>query len=140
MNHSIRPTGGALDGTDLTGAHFALDVFELEGRLLGRSFALQDAFAATYSDRTATFVFFIGERHFGTLTAFVPGPEAADYQFTSALPTQILKTLAPVVAAAITSPEHCGAEPPAAAAQPRPIGVAVVDAAAGGPAPRRASP
>lgn len=45
--------------------------------------------------RTATFVFFLGERHFGTLTAFVPGKAADDYSFTSALPAQILKTLAP---------------------------------------------
>jgi membrane peptidoglycan carboxypeptidase len=45
--------------------------------------------------RTATFVFYVGERHFGTLTAFVPGSAAADFGFTSALPVQILKTLAP---------------------------------------------
>ena len=45
--------------------------------------------------RSGTFVFYIGERHFGTLTAYVKGPDAAKYQFTSALPTQILKTLAP---------------------------------------------
>lgn len=45
--------------------------------------------------RSGTFVFYIGERHFGTLTAYVKGPEAAKYQFTSALPTQILKTLVP---------------------------------------------
>jgi membrane peptidoglycan carboxypeptidase len=47
--------------------------------------------------RTATFVFFIGERHFGTVTAYVPGAAAADYRFTSALPVQILKTLAPLL-------------------------------------------
>jgi membrane peptidoglycan carboxypeptidase len=46
-------------------------------------------------NRTATFAFFLGERHFGTLTAFVPGAGAGDYRFTSALPVQILKTLAP---------------------------------------------
>jgi hypothetical protein len=45
--------------------------------------------------RSGTFVFYIGDRHFGTLTAYVKGPDAAKYQFTSALPTQILKTLAP---------------------------------------------
>ena len=48
-------------------------------------------------NRTATFVFFIGERHFGSLTAYVPGPEAGSYRFTSALPVQILKTLAPLL-------------------------------------------
>jgi membrane peptidoglycan carboxypeptidase len=58
-------------------------------------------------NRTATLVFFIGEHHFGTLTAYVPGPEAADYAFTSALPAQILKSMAPLVAQAITSPSRC---------------------------------
>jgi membrane peptidoglycan carboxypeptidase len=46
-------------------------------------------------DRTATFVFFLGDRFFGTITAEVPGAEAANYQFTSALAVQLLKTLAP---------------------------------------------
>lgn len=48
-------------------------------------------------NRTATFVFFLGDHHFGTLTAYVPGPEANGYRFTSALPVQILKTLAPAL-------------------------------------------
>ena len=70
----------------------------------------------------------------------MPGPEAADYRFTSALPVQILKTLAPVVAAAITSPARCAAESPAAAAGVGALGVAAVDALGDGPAPRRSSP
>ncbi len=48
-------------------------------------------------NRTATFVFYIGDRFFGTLTAYVHGPEAANYHFTSGLPVQVLKTLAPVI-------------------------------------------
>jgi membrane peptidoglycan carboxypeptidase len=48
-------------------------------------------------NRTATFVFFIGERFFGTITAFVPGEDAAAFKFTSALPVQILKHLAPTI-------------------------------------------
>lgn len=47
--------------------------------------------------RSGTFVFFLGDRHFGTITAYVKGPEAAQYRFTSALPTQVLKSLAPVL-------------------------------------------
>lgn len=47
--------------------------------------------------RTATFVFFIGDRFFGTMTAFVHGPDADDYRFTSALPAQLLKALAPAL-------------------------------------------
>ena len=44
-------------------------------------------------NRTATFVFYIGENHFGTLTAYVIGPEASGYRFTSGLPVQILKSM-----------------------------------------------
>jgi membrane peptidoglycan carboxypeptidase len=46
-------------------------------------------------NRTATFVFIIGDRFYGTVTAFVPGENGADYKFTSALAVQILKDLAP---------------------------------------------
>lgn len=48
-------------------------------------------------NRTATFVFFLGDHHFGTLTAFVPGREAADYHFTSSLPIQVLRSMAPIL-------------------------------------------
>ncbi len=48
-------------------------------------------------NRTATFVFFIGNKYFGTLTAFVPGDDAAAFKFTSALPVQLLKHLAPAL-------------------------------------------
>ncbi|MDQ3184911.1 MAG: transglycosylase domain-containing protein, partial [Pseudomonadota bacterium] len=44
-------------------------------------------------NRSATFVFFIGDRFFGTMTAFVPGADAANYKFTSALSTQVMKHL-----------------------------------------------
>ena len=48
-------------------------------------------------NRTATFVFYIGEHHFGTLTAFVPGTSAQHFTFTSALPVQVLKGMAPIL-------------------------------------------
>ncbi|WP_460131247.1 transglycosylase domain-containing protein [Pseudomonas sp. S1_E04] len=48
-------------------------------------------------NRTATFVFYIGEHHFGTLTAFVPGSSAQHFTFTSALPVQVLKGMAPLI-------------------------------------------
>ncbi len=48
-------------------------------------------------NRTATFVFIIGDRLFGTVTAFVPGEKAASYKFSSALAVQILKDLAPTL-------------------------------------------
>ncbi len=46
-------------------------------------------------NRTATFVFYLGDKHFGTFTALVPGREAEKYQFTSSLTAQILKNLLP---------------------------------------------
>lgn len=48
-------------------------------------------------NRTATFVFFIGDTHFGTMTAFVPGRTAEAFKFTSALPVQVLKGMAPIL-------------------------------------------
>jgi membrane peptidoglycan carboxypeptidase len=46
-------------------------------------------------NRTATFVFFLGDRFFGTLTAHVHGEEAKDYGFTSSLPVALLKLMGP---------------------------------------------
>ncbi len=46
-------------------------------------------------NRTATFVFYLGDRYFGTLTALVPGEQAGQFGFTSSLTAQILKTLLP---------------------------------------------
>ncbi len=45
--------------------------------------------------RTAAFVFFIGDRFYGTVLAFVPGKTAGNYKFTSALAVQVLKDLEP---------------------------------------------
>lgn len=46
-------------------------------------------------DRTATFVFFLGDRMYGTVVAYVSGPQAGQYHFTSALAVTLLKALAP---------------------------------------------
>ncbi len=46
-------------------------------------------------NRTATFVFYLGEQYFGTLTALVPGEQAGQFGFTSSLSAQILKSLLP---------------------------------------------
>ena len=45
--------------------------------------------------RTATFAFFLGERYFGVITAYVPAPWSNRFRFTSALPVQIVKNLLP---------------------------------------------
>jgi membrane peptidoglycan carboxypeptidase len=51
------------------------------------------------TNRTAAFVFYIGDRYFGVITAYVQGREAENYHFTSALPVTILKLLAPAIVA-----------------------------------------
>ncbi len=63
-------------------------------------------------NRTATFVFYLGPNHFGTLTAYVPGRAADSFRFTSALPVQTLKGMAPILqpylqgANSLCQPEH----------------------------------
>ena len=47
--------------------------------------------------RTAAFVFYIGDRYFGIITASVAGKAAGQYQFTSALPLTVLRLLAPQI-------------------------------------------
>ena len=48
-------------------------------------------------NRTAVFVFYIGERYYGVISSFVPGLEAGQYHFTSALPVTVVKLLAPAI-------------------------------------------
>lgn len=59
-------------------------------------------------NRTAVFVFFIGDRFFGTITAYTDGPGCAGYNFTSGLPVQVLKTLAPSLMPLIGKEEKSG--------------------------------
>ena len=75
-------------------------------------------------NRTATFVFYLGERYFGTLTALVQGEQAGRFGFTSSLTAQILKTLLPKLQ------PHLYPAPPAAAA-----GAPAAPAAAAAPPP-----
>ena len=55
-------------------------------------------------DRTATFVFFLGDRFYGTITAYVPGTIAGSYHFTSALAVQLLKSIQPQLDPLLKSP------------------------------------
>ncbi|WP_282345952.1 transglycosylase domain-containing protein [Pseudomonas sp. PS01301] len=68
-------------------------------------------------NRTATFVFFIGENHFGTLTAFVPGKAAEGFRFTSALPVQVLKGMAPILTPYLQPGAHTQCHAPLQAAR-----------------------
>lgn len=56
-----------------------------------------DLISSRAVNRSATFVFLIGDRYFGTMTAYAHEPYAAQYTFTSALSVQLLKSIAPVL-------------------------------------------
>lgn len=62
-------------------------------------------------NRTATFVFYIGDSHFGTLTAYVPGASAQNFKFTSALPVQVLKGMAPILSPYLQPGTHTQCQP-----------------------------
>jgi membrane peptidoglycan carboxypeptidase len=61
-------------------------------RVFGRGGALLESRVV---NRTSTFVFFAGNRYFGVVVAYVPGEDAGRFDFTSALPAQVLKVLGP---------------------------------------------
>ncbi len=63
-------------------------------------------------NRTSTLVFFIDDRYYGVITAYVPGEAADAFTFTSALPAQILREMAPILEGLMDSP------PSRAAARP----------------------
>src|SRR5207244_6948309 len=69
-------------------------------------------------DRTATFVFFLGDRFFGTITAYVPGAIAANYHFTSAIAVQLLKAIQPQLEPLLRSPPNEPAPSPLGASFP----------------------
>jgi membrane peptidoglycan carboxypeptidase len=46
-------------------------------------------------DRTATFAFFLGDRFFGTVTAYVQGRRAIAFNFSSTLAVELLRALQP---------------------------------------------
>jgi hypothetical protein len=61
--------------------------------------------------RTATFVFTIDERYYGVVVAYVDGPEAAEYAFTSSLPVQLFRALSPELRPLLDSPRPAPDEP-----------------------------
>lgn len=63
-------------------------------RVYGAGGALVESRAV---NRTATLVFFLADRYFGVVTAYVPGSDADRFRFTSALPSEIFKAVAPVL-------------------------------------------
>lgn len=66
--------------------------------------------------RTATFVFYLGDRFYGVATADVDVPDARRYAFTSGLPVRVVRLLLPELAALLGPAEpHGDAAVPAAA-------------------------
>ncbi len=59
-------------------------------------------------ERVATFVFEIDDRFFGNVTAYVAGPTAAKYEFTSALPVRLLGILMPALGPLLDAPPPRG--------------------------------
>ncbi|MDD2660597.1 MAG: transglycosylase domain-containing protein [Methylococcales bacterium] len=82
----------SVGGKTGTGDH-RKQVWGVGGRLLESKFI----------SRAATFTFFIGDRFFGVITAYVQGDNAGLYHFTSSLPVQIVKFLKPVLSPLINN-------------------------------------
>src|SRR5690606_36041321 len=100
-------TGRRLQGVFITAAGEPLAVGGKTGTGDNRSHTMAAdgrILSSEVLNRTATFVFFLGPNHFGTLTAFVPGADAGAFHFTSALPAQVLKSMAPVLAPHLDTP------------------------------------
>jgi membrane peptidoglycan carboxypeptidase len=93
-----------------TGDH-RKEVWGAGGRLIESKFV----------SRAAVFTFFIGERFFGVITAYVTGEDAGNYHFTSSLPVQILRYLKPTLSPLINSvPEGEGLRAAMPVAKPVP--------------------
>lgn len=73
--------------------------------------------SARVVSRTGAFVFYLGDRYFGTIVAYVQEPYAARYKFTSALPAQLLKALAPTLLPLLNEDPSCKA--PGAQVRPK---------------------
>jgi hypothetical protein len=100
---SIVPIGGKTG----TGDH-RKDAFGRGGALL----------SSRVISRSATFMFVIGDRYFGTMMAYVQEPYAANYKFTSALPSQLMKSLVPAL---VPLMEKGSCPAPKAEAAPAPV-------------------
>ncbi|MGB7931696.1 MAG: transglycosylase domain-containing protein [Gammaproteobacteria bacterium] len=85
----LHPTDGVtlpVGGKTGTGDH-RMEIFDAAGRLVRERVV----------NRTATFVFFIGDRYYGTVSAYVPGEDAGAFSFTSSLPVELLRQLGPLL-------------------------------------------
>jgi membrane peptidoglycan carboxypeptidase len=89
VNHAFADENGVpirIGGKTGTGDN-RIKTFARGGRLL----------SSHVVSRTAGFVFYVGDRWFGVITASVSAPQAQEYTFTSSLPLALLKLLAPTL-------------------------------------------
>lgn len=73
--------------------------------------------SSTVVNRTAAFVFYLGDRYYGTMVAMVPGTQAGNYGFTSALVAQMLSKLLPQLEPLLFSGTHAAVK----AVRPEPL-------------------
>ena len=71
---------------------------------LKRSEAGAAAARAGVMSRTASFVFVVGDRFYGTVVVYVPGQAAADYGFTSSAAVQVFNYLLPSIEPVLQRP------------------------------------
>jgi membrane peptidoglycan carboxypeptidase len=101
LNGSLHDSDGnviEIGGKTGTGDH-RFDTYGKNGQLI----------SSRVVNRSATFMFLLGDKYFGTLVAYVRGEDAAKYHFTSALATQILKGLMPTLSALFVSDKQATA-------------------------------
>ena len=99
VNHAFADDNGVpilIGGKTGTGDN-RIETFARGGRLL----------SSHVVSRTAGFVFYVGNRWFGVITASVSAPQAHGYTFTSSLPLAVLKLLAPTLDSAIRRECQC---------------------------------
>jgi len=95
LNGIYTDAGGqplSVGGKTGTGDH-RKEIWGTGGRLIESKFI----------SRAATFTFFLGDRFFGVITAYVQGDNAGLYHFTSSLPVQIVKFLKPTLSPLINN-------------------------------------
>jgi membrane peptidoglycan carboxypeptidase len=117
LNNAFRDGDGsaiAVGGKTGSGDN-RFETFARDGRLL----------SAHPVSRTAGFVFYLGDRWFGVITASVSGPQSANYSFTSSLPLAVLKLLAPTLSVAVDQQRAATVKSASASAREEPPRVAL---------------
>jgi membrane peptidoglycan carboxypeptidase len=121
-NGTARRARGALELAD--GTHVAIGGKTGTGDHRRKHFASDGRLISSeVASRSATLAFWLGDRHFGVLTAYVEGERAGEHHFTSSLPSQVLRWLAPALEPLVDAvpadgmqafrpPAHAGASGP----------------------------